>query len=202
MSNRQIAQELECNFNMSGETVFHQICRKWKKDCVSQNKLALIETCGYEECKTENTYMLTADVARGDGQDYSTLIFKIEDGQLVAEYRGKLTPDIFAQLINQTGREFGECMVVVENNLLAGLCYQNYKYGYPNIYYSRKSTHEMLIHTYQKIWCCAWLSTTMKTRPLIIAKMEEFVRNKLINIKSKRLFNEITFYLAKRKNEL
>ena len=38
-------------------------------------------------------------------------------------------------------------------------------------------------------------STTMKTRPLIIAKMEEFVRNKLINIKSKRLFNEMKTFI-------
>ena len=38
-------------------------------------------------------------------------------------------------------------------------------------------------------------STTMKTRPLIIAKFEEFVRNKLINIKSKRLFNEMKTFV-------
>ena len=35
----------------------------------------------------------------------------------------------------------------------------------------------------------------MKTRPLIVAKFEEFVRNKLINIKSKRLFNEMKTFV-------
>ena len=35
----------------------------------------------------------------------------------------------------------------------------------------------------------------MKTRPLIVAKFEEFVRNKLINIKSRRLFNEMKTFV-------
>ena len=35
----------------------------------------------------------------------------------------------------------------------------------------------------------------MKTRPLIITKLEEFVRNKLIIIRSKRLFNEMKTFV-------
>jgi len=38
-------------------------------------------------------------------------------------------------------------------------------------------------------------STTPKTRPLIIAKLEEFVRNKLIKINSQRLYNEMTTFI-------
>ena len=36
---------------------------------------------------------------------------------------------------------------------------------------------------------------SMKTRPLVIAKFEEFVRNKLININSKRLAAEIKTFV-------
>ena len=35
----------------------------------------------------------------------------------------------------------------------------------------------------------------MKTRPLIIAKLEEFIRNKLITIKSLRLLNELKTFI-------
>ena len=35
----------------------------------------------------------------------------------------------------------------------------------------------------------------MKTRPLIVAKMEEFIRNKLITIKSRRLYNEMKTFI-------
>ena len=38
-------------------------------------------------------------------------------------------------------------------------------------------------------------TTSSKTRPLIISKLEELVRNKLINIKSKRLFNEMKTFI-------
>ena len=41
----------------------------------------------------------------------------------------------------------------------------------------------------------AGFTTSLRTRPLIIAKMEEFVRNKLVTIKSKRLFNEMKTFV-------
>ena len=75
MSRRQIAQELECNFNMSGETVFHpedmeliqnSLCDPKYKTGFDRNLWI------WEEYKPENTYFITADVARGDGEDYST----------------------------------------------------------------------------------------------------------------------------------
>ena len=41
----------------------------------------------------------------------------------------------------------------------------------------------------------AGFSTTSKTRPLIIAKMEEFIRNKLITIYSSRTLNEFKTFI-------
>jgi hypothetical protein len=38
-------------------------------------------------------------------------------------------------------------------------------------------------------------TTSMKTRPLIIAKLEEFVRNDLITVKSSRLYNELKTFV-------
>ena len=73
MSRRQIAQELECNFNMSGETVFHS-------DDLSVIDSGLVDPkykTGFdrnfwiwEEYQEGSTYLLSADVARGDGKDY------------------------------------------------------------------------------------------------------------------------------------
>ena len=36
---------------------------------------------------------------------------------------------------------------------------------------------------------------SMKTRPLIIAKFEEFIRNNYLKINSKRLMNELTTFI-------
>ena len=38
-------------------------------------------------------------------------------------------------------------------------------------------------------------TTSMKTRPLIVAKLEEFVRNELITINSPRLYNEMKTFV-------
>ena len=41
----------------------------------------------------------------------------------------------------------------------------------------------------------AGFSTTMKTKPLIIAKMEEYTREKLVKLRSNRLVDELFVYI-------
>ena len=202
MSRRQIAQELECNFNMSGETVFHPEDMELISQGVEDPKYKTgfdRNLWIWEEYSPGNTYMLAGDVARGDGADYSTfLIFKLETNEVVAEYKGKPTPDIFADMLLNVGKEYGNCMLVVENNSVGWTVLNKLQeLGYPNIYYSKKSTHEyvdpVLAETTNSV--VPGFSTTQKTRPLVVAKLEEFVRNKLITIKSKRLFNEMKTFV-------
>jgi hypothetical protein len=203
MSRRQIAQELECNFNMSGETVFHadDMVEIEKALCEPKYKTGFDRNLWiWEEYQPGSTYVLSADVARGDGQDYSTfMIFKVETDEIVAEYKGKATPDIFADMLKEVGKEFGTCMVVVENNSVGWTVLSKLEeVGYPNLYYSRKSTHEFVEQLYAesaRSGVVPGFSTTQKTRPLIVAKFEEFVRNKLIKIKSKRLYNEMKTFI-------
>ncbi len=201
MSRRQIAQELECNFNMSGETVFHPDDMQEIEACLCEPKYRTgfdRNLWIWEEYSPEFSYMLSADVARGDGQDYSTfLIFKLETNEVVAEYQGKATPDIFADLITTTGREFGECLAAVENNSVGwSVVTKMEELGYSNIYYSKKSTHEYVDSLMaESTGVVPGFSMTQKTRPLVVAKFEEFVRNKLITIRSKRLFNEMKTFI-------
>ena len=202
MSRRQIAQELECNFNMSGETVFHPEDLEVISQSLSDPKYKTgfdRNLWIWEEYSPENTYMLSADVARGDGQDFSTfLIFKIETNEIIAEYQGKPTPDIFTDMLLSVGKEFGNCMIVIENNSVGWAVVNKLEEtGYPNIYYSKKSTHEYIDPLVAEGMSAVvpGFTTTQKTRPLIVAKMEEFVRNKLINIKSKRLYNEMKTFV-------
>ena len=201
MSRRQIAQELECNFNMSGETVFHPDDMREIESCLCEPKYRTgfdRNLWIWEEYKPEFNYMLSADVARGDGQDYSTfLIFKLDTNEVVAEYQGKATPDIFADLITNIGREFGDCLAVVENNSVGwSVVTKMEELGYPNVYYSKKSTHEYVDSLMAEAsGVVPGFSMTQKTRPLVVAKFEEFVRNKLITIRSKRLFNEMKTFV-------
>ena len=118
--------------------------------------------------------------------------------EVVAEYQGKVTPDIFSRILFDAGREYGNCMLIVENNSVGfAVLDKLIESGYPNIYYSIKSTHEYVDQYEAELRSnsVAGFTTSMKTRPLIIAKMEEFVRNKLITIYSSRLLNEMKTFV-------
>jgi hypothetical protein len=202
MSKRQIAQELECNFNTSGETVIDPDDMQW---LLSQTREPKYRT-GFdrnfwiwEEFDPTCNYLMVADVARGDGEDFSTFhIIKLETVEVVGEYQGKPTPDMFANMLNQVGREFGGCMLVVENNNIGYTVLDKLvEYEYPNLYYSIKSTHEYIEQHQAEAHHSAvpGFSTSMKTRPLIIAKLEEFIRNKLIKLYSSRTVNEMKTFI-------
>jgi len=202
MSKRQIAQELECNFNTSGETVIDPDCMRWLLSNVKEPKYRTGFDRNFwiwEEHDPTCNYLMVADVARGDGEDYSTFhIIKLETLEAVGEYQGKLTPDMFAGMLNQTGREFGNCMLVVENNNIGYTVLDKLiEYDYPTLYFSVKSTHEY-IEQHQANYhnsAVAGFSTSVKTRPLIIAKLEEFIRNKLIKLYSTRTINEMKTFI-------
>ena len=202
MSRRQIAQELECNFNMSGETVFHPEDMIKIKASLKEPKYRTGFDRNFwiwEEHKPEFSYLISSDVARGDGQDYSTFhIFKIETMEIVGEYMGKATPDIFANLLNEAGKEYGKCMVAVENNSVGWAVLDKLNdLEYPNIYYSYKSSHDYVdpVTAEHAPNTIMGFSMTSKTRPLVITKLEEFIRNQLITIYSTRLYNEMKTFV-------
>jgi len=202
MSKRQIAQELMCNFNTSGETVIDPEDMEWLLSNVCEPKYRTGFDRNFwiwEEYDPSCNYLMSVDVSRGDGADFSTFhLIKLETLEIVGEYQGKATPDMFANMLNQVGREFGSAMMVVENNNIGYTVLDKLtEYAYPNLYYSIKSTHEYVeqhIGEHQTS-AVAGFSTTMKTRPLIVAKLEEFIRNKLIKIYSSRTVNEFKTFI-------
>ncbi len=202
MSRREIAQELECNFNMSGETVFSpEDLEKYGNLCIDPEYRTGFDRnlWIWEKRKDEKSYFISADVARGDGKDYSTaIVFCTETMTAVAEYKGKCTPDIFSRVLYDLGIEYGNALLVVENNTVGFAVLEKLRESeYPNLYYSIKSTHEF-VEEYQAENmnnAVAGFSMTSKTRPLIVAKMEEFIRNGLITLYSARMLSEMRTFI-------
>ncbi len=201
MSRRQIAQEYECNFNASGETVINgDDIQKLKKEIVEPKYKTYIDRNYHiwEEFKNDGSYLISADVARGDGRDFSVFhVINVKTMQQVAEYQGKIDLDSFAKLLFNTGNEYGNCMIVVENNNVGyAVLTKLIESGYRNLYYSNRSgeSNDMTYSSYSSN-SVPGFSTTMKSRPLIIAKLEEFIRNKAIKINSSRLINELDTFV-------
>lgn len=202
MSKRQIAQELECNFNTSGETVIDPICMEWLLANIRdpEHRTGFDRNFWiWQDFDPTCNYLMVADVARGDGADYSTFhIIKLESLEVVGEYQGKPSLDMYAGMLNQVGREFGNAMLVVENNNIGfSVLTKLIEYDYPNLYHSIKSTHEYIEQHQAEVMNSAvpGFTTSMKTRPLIVAKLEEFIRNKLITVYSSRTLNEMKTFI-------
>ena len=202
MSRRQIAQELECNFNASGETVVHPgdlerlvfgVKEPMYRTGFDRNLWL------WEQYNPEASYLMVADVARGDGADFSVFhIIKLETMEIIGEYRGKPNLEQFASILDSTGREFGRCLLVVENNSLGISVLEKLQDRlYPNLYFSVKGTHEYVdqLRAESINNSVPGFTTSTKTRPLIVAKMEEFIRNKLITIYSSRLVDEFKTFI-------
>jgi hypothetical protein len=202
MSRREIAQELECNFNTSGETVIHPDDIAWVETNVKDPKYRTSFDRNmwiWEEYNPECTYLLVADVARGDGADYSVFhIIKLDTMEVIAEYQGKPSLDMYSSILMQAGKEYGNCLLVVENvGIGISVLEKLIELQYPNLYYSIKGTHEY-VDSHQGATnnsAVPGFTTSLKTRPLIVAKLEEFIRNKLIKVYSVRFSNELRTFI-------
>jgi len=202
MSRRQIAQELECNFNASGETVIHpDDLERMLNDAKEPTYRTGFDRnlWIWEKHSPDFSYLLAADVARGDASDFSVFhVIKIDTMEVVAEYRGKPNLEQFAHIVDNTGREYGNCMAVVENNSLGiSILEKLQDREYPNLYYSIKGSHEYIepLMAENVSNSIPGFTTSSKTKPLIIAKMEEFIRNKLITIYSSRTIEEFKTFI-------
>jgi len=202
MSKRQIAQELECNFNVSGETVIHPDDIQWYLERTSAPEYRTGFDRNYWIWKKHDAlkpHLIVADVARGDGKDNSAFhIFELETMEVVAEYIGKPTPDDFADILYNVCAEYGNPMLVIENNNIGyAVLKKLLDKGYSNLYHSRKGDHQYVdpVSAQWQSNVIPGFTTSSKTRPLIVAKMEEFMRNKLIKINSNRLLSEMKTFI-------
>ncbi len=202
LAKREIAQEYLCSFNASGETVVDPEDMEWLRKSVSEPKYKSWVDRNYHIWKPYNhqgKYLLVADVARGDGADYSVFhIINVSTMEQVAEYQGKCEPDQFCKLLIDAGREYGNALIVIENNNIGFTVAQRVaEIGYRNLYYSNKNSHEYVDANmaYGNSAVVPGFTTSVKTRPLIIAKLDEIIRNKAIHINSARLVRELEKFI-------
>ncbi len=200
MSKRQIAQEYLCDFTTSGETFLDNESIEWMRKCV----VAPIAREGesnnvwiWKYPLTEHNYILSADVARGDSRDYSTFhIIDANEGEVVAEYKGKIRPDHFAVLINEYGLKYNKALVCPENNSYGfATILKLIDMRYPRVYYRRK-TNTAYIGNYVPPSTAetAGFNTNGKSRGTILAKLEEVLRNKQLAVYSSRFYEELKVF--------
>ena len=114
------AQECDCDFSTSGDVVFHN---EWLEYMSTTSVKEPVERRGvdsnlwiWEYPDYSRDYMVVADVARGDGKDFSAChVIDIETNSQVAEYKGQLAPKEFGYFLTGLATEYNNAMLVVEN---------------------------------------------------------------------------------------
>jgi hypothetical protein len=151
-------------------------------------------------------YLISADVARGDGSDYSACqVFDVEANEQVAEYKGKVPTDVFAHLLVQIAVQYNNALLAVENNGPGWATIQKIiDLNYQNIYWTDKTrvfvdagNSTQVYDPYDKSTknMIPGFTTSSRTRPTIIARMEEDIRNKDVILHSQRLLTEFQTFI-------
>jgi len=202
------AQECDCDFITSGQGVIDPrileeyknklICEPLEKRGIDSN-LWIWEPPNYNK-----DYVVAADVARGDGQDFSAFhVIEVETMTQVAEYRGKISTKDFGNLCMNTAMEFNNALLVIENSSIGWAAIQAViDRDYDNLFYTSKDLHyvdvqRQISNRYRNSekQMVPGFSMTQKTRPLVIAKLEEYFREKLVIAKSSRLIDELFVFI-------
>ena len=204
----QAAQECDTDFLTSGESVVDPKILTWYQE--NMVKAPILQEgidrnlWVWEQPNYDKQYIVVADVSRGDGSDYSACqVFEINDMVQCAEYKGKLSTTDYGHFLIDLATKYNDALLVVENNNIGWATIQTIiDRGYKNLFYQSKDLKYVDVeHQFSNKYraeergMVAGFSTTMKTKPLIIAKMEEYTREKLVKINSNRLIDELFVYI-------
>jgi hypothetical protein len=136
-SERQFTQEFECEFLGSVDTLISAAKLKALafEEPITRNKGLDI----YEEPKEKSEYLMTVDVSRGIGGDYSAFIcydITTVPYKIVAKYRNnEIKPMLFPNVINDVARAYNNAWVLCEVNDVGDSVASilNYDLEYPNV---------------------------------------------------------------------
>ena len=203
---KMAGQECDCDFLASGDTVFDTDDMAFYEQTYQKDPMERRGVDGnlwvWEGVDYSKSYMVVADVARGDGQDYSAFhIFDIEGATQVAEYKGKIAPRDFGNMLVGIASEYNEALLVCENaNIGWATIEQILEREYRNLFYSATNnmeTVESYMHKYERDKLVPGFTMSVRTRPLVIAKMIEYIRDHSVTIQSKRLMSEMRVFVWK-----
>ena len=149
-------------------------------------------------------YVLGADVARGDGGDYSAAhIIDIDTMEQVWEYHGKIETIQYADLSLYAGYMYNTALIGVENNSIGwSILDRLLERSYANLYYtvgdSYERKHQEKVtgkNLYKQDKRVVGFTTSEKSRRIMLGQMRETIVNKQVRINSKRLMNELKVFI-------
>jgi hypothetical protein len=204
MGAQEIAQEYECDFLASGNNVVtNDILEYYEQNHIMDP----VERRGmggdywiWEYPDPSETYVICADVARGDGSDYSTFhIIATKSYRQVAEFKSKIGTREFANTLITAATEYNSALLVIENaNIGWDVINSIIERGYTNLYHSPKGgdmSIDNFVYKMENDQTVPGLTNSSRTRPLFISKLESSLRDKQFVFHSKRQLEELRTFI-------
>lgn len=146
----------------------------------------------YEEVQQNHAYVMTVDVAKGVGGDYST--FNIIDisqrpfKQVAVYQNNKISPILFPDIIHKYAKVYNDATVVIENNDQGGVVCNGlyYEYEYENMFLESAIKSNGLGITMNK-----------KVKRLGCSHIKDLIEENKIEINDKNTILEISTFVAK-----
>ena len=196
-------QECDCDFISSGNTVIdsdHLIVYKNRVQDPIETRGVDGEYWLWEYPDYSKNYIVSADVARGDGSDYSAFeVFEVTEMRQVAEYNGVIGTTEYAKMLYAVATEWNTALLSVENaNVGWAVIQELINLRYRNLYHSsnNKVFRDEDIHKLEDdSKLTPGFTLTTANRPLIISKMQQVIREGDIILRSSRLNDQLFTFI-------
>ena len=206
-------QEFDAEFIGSGNTVIDADLIEFFAESISEPIMKSGPGGGlwvWHEPIAGHDYVVCADVARGDGSDYSAFhVIHLKSLNQVAEFKGKIGTTEYADLLMSVGVNYQNALLVVENAAAGWAVIQRLiDRSYPNLFYMHNDIQVVdplrrITNRYRPVErkMTPGFTTSVNTRPVMISKLTEYmldVKNSpeyCIKINSMRTIQELRVFI-------
>lgn len=204
-----IAHNCDCDFLSSGTNVIDLMTLKWYEEEPGMIIDRIENQRGeewwiFKKPEDGHNYIISADVARGDGLDNSAAhVIDIDTLEQCGEYYGQLSTKDFGDELVVMATRYNDALLIVEyTGIGVGVLQRVIDKEYKNTFYSSLDLKVVEVHRQMTNKHHAedrklkpGFSTTISTRPVIISKLEAYFREKAVTVHSSRLIQELKTFI-------
>lgn len=201
---RKTAQEIDGDFLTSGNTVFDLGDIRDIEDAIADITPVQVKENGllkiWENPKPGEHYYIGADIATGRSNDFSAFSIMDKYGDEKVSFKGKVNIDKMTKMLAFYGKKYNRALIAPESNDIGlGVAMNLQNNGYTRLYYSQTLLRKKGESRTETQEIPGWY-TTKKNRPIIIAELEEDIRDNTCNIKDKFFCDEAYTFIYDSRN--
>ena len=204
---KMIAQELDVSFIGSGGNVIDEQYIDYQIKNNVKEPILMIgpdkDTWIWELPQEGHEYICAVDVSRGDGEDSSTIvIIDFTTMEQVLEYKGKLQPDLLAQLVEEYGNQYNAYTIVdVTGGMGVSTVLKLLEFNYKKLHYDSNdgkilSARQRELSNFNKNNKTPGFHATNVRLPMV-SNLEYKIRTNAIKVRSARLTSEMKTFVYK-----